>query len=97
MSKVAGVRARTPTQDNYSMARHSSFKNLIALETCQNFFLIAGLPTELTSNESEPEHSPVSTDYSTEAEGAIHGLPHPETEGPTANTVETVSTPGLEE
>jgi len=28
------------------MAKHSSFENLVALETYQNFFLIAGISTD---------------------------------------------------
>jgi len=28
------------------MAKHSSFESLIALETCQNFFLIAGIAAD---------------------------------------------------
>jgi hypothetical protein len=70
------------------MARHSSFENLVALETCQNFFLIAGLSTEF------PSHEPGSG----QPEGATHdALPHQKVEGTRADSAETASTRPLEE
>jgi hypothetical protein len=37
------------------MAKHSSFKNLVALEACQNFFLIAGMSASPSPDETWPE------------------------------------------
>ena len=80
------------------MARHSSFENLVALETCQNFFLIAGLSTGFPSNESGSEHVSVSTNHADQPEGTIHGdLPRQEIKGTIANSVETDAMRQLEE
>lgn len=80
------------------MARHSSFKNLLALETRRNFSLIARLSTGPLSNESESAPLRAIADGPAESEGAIHGgLPQEKIEGTIANSVETVSTPRFEE
>jgi len=39
------------------MAKHSSFKNLVALEACQNFFLIAGISPNSSPDEAWPQNS----------------------------------------
>jgi len=73
VSKVAGMRVTdqsTPRQ-LYSMARHSSFNNLVALEACRNFFLIAGLSNGFPVEESQPAQSEPALGISP----SEHGIP----------------------
>jgi hypothetical protein len=61
------------------MAKHSSFRNLIALEACRNFFLLAGISLE--SREAQPAKLPAS-DVSAWREELVQAteLAHPDTE-----------------
>lgn len=52
------------------MAKHSSFKNLVALEACQNFFLIAEISGGALPNESELV-KPSGSDPSSWQEGSV--------------------------
>jgi len=74
------------------MAKHSSFKNLVALETCQNFFLIAGISTEASLNEPCSQES-TGAEISPSAEDSIGtDLPQQKVNAPIPHCEEITST-----
>ena len=54
------------------MAKHSSFKNLVALEACQNFFLISGISTNSFSDATQAQ-DPATSDNSPLSENSGRG------------------------